>query len=230
MNDYRAAGQELPGQVLAAARKGQERVTRSVRNVTTAAQQLRPQLANLPRPAFSVSALPSPSQLREKAPDFVANLPARLQPMLPNRVQTRLPSPEQLRTSAQEFAGHARSVQRLVADQVRSVATPLAQQAAARLAQVGAPAQAARKAESQGKPGTTTKVSQVTVTGASKPASRPADKPADKPASKPADKPASKPSATSKTTRSGSTAKTSQARTSQPRPGTAKPKTGPADK
>ena len=248
MNDYRAAGQELPGQVLAAARKGQERVSRSVK---TAAQQIRPQLANLSRPTFSVSALPSPAQLREKAPEFVAKLPgrlpARLQPMLPNRLPNRVPSPEQLRTSAQEFAGHARSVQRLVADQVRSVATPLAHQAAARLSQVGGSAPGTSSAKTASKTGTTTRVSQVTVSKASGPT----------------DKPADKPSTTGKSSRSGSTAatgepakpktgpaktgpaktdpaktgpaktdpaKTSPAKTSQPKPGAAKPKTGPADK
>ena len=82
MNDYRAAGQELQSQVLAAARKGQDRVQSTVKTVRAAADQIRPQLANLPTPA----------QLRERAPQFVAKLPTQL--------QTRLPKPEQFRGQA----------------------------------------------------------------------------------------------------------------------------------
>jgi hypothetical protein len=252
MNDYRAAGQELQGQVLAAARKGQERVTKSVKNMTTAAQQIRPQLANLSRPPFNISALPSPAQLREKAPEFVAKLPAKLPPGLQTRLQTRMPNPEQLRTSAQEFADHARSVQRLVADQVRSVATPLAHQAAARLAQVGGPT-TATKAGSEA--GTTTKVRQVTVSKASKPADTPA-KPAAKPSTtsaasakpstasakpsttsaKPSTtsaKPSTtsaKPSTTAKSAKSGSTAADESSKPKTRPSSTAKPKADPADK
>jgi hypothetical protein len=160
MNDYRAAGQELQDQVLAAARKGQQRVAATVKNVTAAAQQIRPQLANLPKPtlnlsALNLSALPGQAQIREKAPALVAKLPNRLPPVL----QTKLPTPDQLKAGASELAGHARSVQRLVVGQVRNVTTPLAHQAAARLAQVGVPAE---KAE------TTTKVSEVTVAKAEK--------------------------------------------------------------
>jgi len=208
MNDNRAAAQELPGQVLAAARKGQERVTKSVKNMTT-----------------NFSSLPTPAQLREKAPDFMAKLPsrlpARLQPKangLANRLPNRLPSPEQLLTSAQEFAGHARSVQRLVAEQVRSVATPLAHQAAARLAQVGTKATAAKAgAES----GTTTKVSGVTVTNRSSEPSTPTKSTKTGATSKPAS-----------TSKPGSTAKpASTAKPTGAKPGsTTKPKTNPADK
>ncbi len=216
MNYNRAAGQELPGQVLAAARKGQERVVKSVRTATAAAQQIRPQLANLPRPTFSLSALPSPAQLRERAPEFVARFPARL----PEQIQTRLPSAEQLRTSAQEFAGHARSVQRLVADQVRNVAAPLAKQAAARLSQVGAP-----QAPATPSTGTTTKVHQVTVTTSGKPADTagPADTAAKADTAPPAGRPASGTAPKARTARADTKAGTAKA-------GTAKPKTGTADK
>ncbi len=152
MNDYRAAGQELQGQVLAAARKGQQRMASTVKNVTAAAQHIRPQLANLPKPTLNLSALPGQAQLREKAPALVAKLPGRL--------QTKLPSPDQLRAGAQELAGHARTVQRRVVDQVRTVATPLAHQAASRLSQLGTPdAKPAPSVNTK----TTTRVSEVTV-------------------------------------------------------------------
>jgi hypothetical protein len=155
MNDYRATGQELQDQVLAVARRSQQRVATTVKNVTAAAQQIRPQLANLPKPTLNLSALPGQTQIRDRASALVAELPNRL----PTRLQTKLPTADQLKAGAQELAGHARSVQRLFADQVRSVTTPLAHQAAERLAQVGAPAQkAAEKAE------TTTSVSHVAVT------------------------------------------------------------------
>jgi hypothetical protein len=162
MNDYRAAAEELHGQFLAVARKGQRRVATTVKNVTAAAQQIRPQLANLPKPTLNLSALPGQTQIRDRASSLVAELPTRL----PTRLQTKLPSADQLKAGAHELAGHARSVQRLfagqvrsvttpLADQVRGVATPLAHQAAERLAQVGVPAQ---------KTETTTKVSHVSVT------------------------------------------------------------------
>jgi hypothetical protein len=152
MNDYRAAGQELQGQVLAAARKGQQRVTSTVKNVTAAAQHIRPQLANLPKPTLNLSALPGQAQLRERAPALVAKLPDRLQP--------KLPTPDQLKAGAQGLAGHARTVQRRVVDQVRTVATPLAHQAASRLSQFGTPgAKPAPSLDTK----TTTRVSEVTV-------------------------------------------------------------------
>jgi hypothetical protein len=230
MNYNRAAGQELPGQVLAAARKGQERVAKSVRTATAAAQQIRPQLANLPRPTFSLSALPNPAQLREKAPEFVARFPARL----PERIQTRLPSPEQLKTSAQELAVHARSVQRLVADQVRNVATPLAKQAAARLSQVGVPQ---APAAPQPSAGTTTKVHQVTVTSADTAGAANTAGPAntgpaaDRPASGTAPKARTAKADTAKAdTAKADTSKPGTAKPNTSKPGTAKPKTGPADK
>jgi hypothetical protein len=152
MNDYRAAGQELQGQVLAAARKGQQRVASTVKNVTAVAQHIRPQLASLPKPTLNLSALPEQAQLREKAPALFAKLPGRL--------QTKLPTADQLKAGAEELVGHARTVQRRVVDQVRTAATPLAHQAAARLSQFGAP-------EAKPAPGikaeTTTRVSEVTV-------------------------------------------------------------------
>jgi hypothetical protein len=208
MNDYRAAGQELQSQVLAAARKGQERMNSTVKTVRAAADQIRPQLANLPKPN-----LPSPAQLRERAPQFVAQLPTQL--------QTRLPKPEQLRAGAEELVGHARSVRRVVVSQVASVAAPLAQQAANRLAQIGEPiskASTAARTSTAGKTGTasksapsskrttaskprtsakpstaastgtTTKVSKVTVSSDSKPAGAANAASSAKPKTKPADK------------------------------------------
>jgi len=210
MNDYRAAGQELQSQVLAAARKGQERVNSTVKTVRAAADQIRPQLANLPKPN-----LPSRAQLRERAPQLVTKLPAQLQTQL----QTRLPKPEQLRASAEELAGHARSVRRVVIGQVASVAAPLAQQAATRLAQISEPpakvstaktstsksstpakSGTASKRSTDSKPrttaksstaassGTTTKVNKVTVTSDSKPEGTAKSASSSKPKTKPADK------------------------------------------
>lgn len=152
MNDYRAAGQELQGQVLAAARKGQQRVATTVKNVTAAAQQIRPQLASLPRPTLNLSALPGQAQLREKAPALVAKLPGNL--------QTKLPTADQLKAGAEGLVGHARTVQRRVVEQVRTAATPLAHQAAERLSQFAAPA---TRPAYQVKAETTTTVSEVTV-------------------------------------------------------------------
>src|SRR5215469_15329625 len=93
MNDYRAAGHELQGQVLAAARKGQQRVASTVKNVTAAAQHIKPQLASLPKPTLNLSALPGQAQLREKAPALIAKLPVGL--------QTKLPTPDQLKAGAE---------------------------------------------------------------------------------------------------------------------------------
>ncbi len=154
MNDYRAARQELQDHVLAAARKGQQRVATTVKNVTAAAQQIRPQLANLPKPTLNISALPGHAQLREKAPALVAKLPVKL--------PAKLPTADQLKAGAAELAGHARSVQHKFVGQVRSVASPIAHQAAARLAPYGVPAPSAE---------TTTRVSHVTVAKAEKPES-----------------------------------------------------------
>jgi hypothetical protein len=205
MNDYRAASQELQGQVLAAARKGQERVTKSVKNVTA---QIRPQLASLPKP---------------KAPELVAKLPAKL-PTLPARLQvpTRLPSPDQLRAGAQELAGHARTVRRMVTGQMMSVATPLAHQAAARLAQVGT------AAEPQAK--TTTRVREVTVAKDEKPAD---PKPATAKTSTAATStPKTSTPKTGSTPKAGSTAKPAAAKTSttSTTSTTRKPKADPAGK
>ncbi len=138
MIDTRAVGQELQDQVLGAARKGRERVTSTVKTVTATAQQIRPQLASLPKPNLTRPTLPTPAQVREKAPALAA----------------KLPKPHQLMSGAQGLAEHARSVQRIVIEQVRTVAAPLAQQAADRLARVAQPAQQ-----------TTTRVRGVQVTG-----------------------------------------------------------------
>lgn len=208
MNDYRAAAQDLQGQVLAAARKGQQRVAITVKNVTAAAQQIRPQLANLPKPTLNISALPGQAQLREKAPALVAKLPTRL----PANLQTKLPTAEQIKAGANELADHARSVQRKVVGQVRSVTTPLAHQAAARLAQVGAPAASTE---------TTTRVSQVTVAKSEK---APAEKAHAEKAH--ADK------APSDKAHTATTAKTSASAKTRTRPTTAatrKPKAKPTD-
>src|SRR5215467_4298410 len=127
MIDTRALGQELQEQVLAAARKGRRRVTTTVRNVTATAQMIRPQLPAMPPITIK---LPSAdqlaqlterqlSQLREKAPGLIA----------------RLPDADDIRASAADFAEQVQSVQRQVADRVRTVASPLAHQAATALAQ-----------------------------------------------------------------------------------------------
>jgi hypothetical protein len=200
MNDYRAAAQDLQGQVLAAARKGQQRVATTVKNVTAAAQQIKPQLANLPKPTLNVSALPGQAQLREKAPALVAKLPTRLPANLP----TKLPTADQIRVGATELAEHARSVQRMVVGQVRSVATPIAHQAAARLAQVGVPVASTE---------TTTRVSQVTV---AKGEQAPTDK-------------APSNGAPSDTAHASANGKGESAK-NRTRPTTAKPKAKPADK
>lgn len=129
MTDTRAKGQELQDQVLAAARKGQQRVASTVKNVTATAQIIRPQLPSMPR--ITNIKLPSAehlaqiaekqfSQLRDKAPGLIA----------------KLPNADYLKAGAQEFAVQVRSVQHQVAgaqrqfvSQVRSAASPLAQQA-----------------------------------------------------------------------------------------------------
>jgi hypothetical protein len=147
--DSRTIGHELQDQVLAAARKGRQRVTSTVRTVTATAQLIRPQLPSLPRPPHGLptpaelrdslfARLPTPDQIREKAKlpasdqirERVAKLPT------PDQIRERapglvamLPTPDQIRSGAHEFAGQVRFVQRLVTDQVRAVAEPLMQQA-----------------------------------------------------------------------------------------------------
>jgi hypothetical protein len=158
MNDYRAARQELQDQVAAVARKGQQRVTSTVKTVTATAQHIRPQLASLPKPTLNISALPGQAQLREMGPALYAKLP--------NSVQTKLPTPDQMKASAQGLADQARAVQRRVLEQVRTAATPIAHQAAERLSQFGAPA---TKPAPSIKSETTTRVSEVTVTKGDKP-------------------------------------------------------------
>ena len=141
MIDTRTVGQELQDQVLGVARKGRERVASTVKTVTATAQHIRPQLQNLPRPNLTRPTLVTPAQLREKAPALIA----------------MLPKPRQLKAGAQEFAGQAQHAARIVLGQVRNVTTPLAHQAAARLAKVGT--QPTRQE-------TTTRVSEVKVTSA----------------------------------------------------------------
>ena len=99
MNDTRAAGQEFQDQVLAAARKGQKRVASTMKTVTATAQLIRPQLNSLP--TMHVAGLPTPSKLREKAPDLLAKLPTpdQLREKAPNLL-TKLPTPHQLRDKA----------------------------------------------------------------------------------------------------------------------------------
>src|SRR5262249_23945644 len=135
MIDTRAMAQELQEQVLAAARKGQKRVTNTVKNVTATAQMIRPQLPRMP--AISTIKLPSAeqlaelrdrqlSQLREKAPGLMAKLPSseqlaelrdrqlsQLREKAPG-LMARLPNAEDLRTGAHDVAGQLRSVQRQV--------------------------------------------------------------------------------------------------------------------
>ncbi|MGI9009374.1 MAG: hypothetical protein ACR2FU_24825 [Streptosporangiaceae bacterium] len=158
MIDTRAVGQELQEQVFAAARKGHRRVTTTMKNVTATAQMIRPQLPALPTIDLAAVKLPTPdqlakrterqlSQLRKTAPGLIARIPnadylARLTEKQIDQLRktapgliARLPSPEHLRTGASELAGQVRSVQRQVTDQVRTVTTPLAEQAAAAFAQ-----------------------------------------------------------------------------------------------
>jgi hypothetical protein len=145
MIDTRIVGQELQDQVLAAARKGQQRVNSTVKQVTATAAMIRPQLPSLPRPTLSglprptlnMPGLPTPAQIREKAPMLTA----------------MLPSTDQLKAGAHELAGQFMSAQRRaeqflavqrkvvdqVVEQVRGVTTPLAHHAAAVFAQVGVP-------------------------------------------------------------------------------------------
>ncbi len=104
MNDVRPAARELQDQVLAAAREGQKRVTRTVRNVTATAQQIRPQLPNLSDVHITVVRLPSPAQLRERAPELIGKLPKadQLRAMAPDLI-SRLPSAGQLRERTPEL-------------------------------------------------------------------------------------------------------------------------------
>jgi hypothetical protein len=132
-------------------------VASTVKNVTAAAQHIKPQLASLPKPTLNLSALPGQAQLREKAPALIAKLPVGL--------QTKLPTPDQLKAGAEGLVDQARTVQRRVVEQMRTAATPLAHQAAARLSQFGAPA---AKPAPAVKPETTTRVSEVTVSKSDK--------------------------------------------------------------
>ena len=63
MIDTRAVGQELQDQVLAAARKGHQRVTNTVKNVTATAQMIRPQLPSMP--TINSIKLPNAEQLAQ---------------------------------------------------------------------------------------------------------------------------------------------------------------------
>src|SRR5215472_4185266 len=151
MIDTRAKGRELQEQVLAAARKGQQRVASTVKNVTATAQMIRPQLPSMPR--ITDIKLPNAehlaqltekqlSQLREKAPGLIAKLPStdqlvdmtekqlgQLREKAPGLV-AKLPNADHLSAGAHEFAGQVRSVQHQVAgaqrqfvSQVRSAAS-----------------------------------------------------------------------------------------------------------
>jgi len=135
MRDTRAVRQEVQEQIVAAARKGQQRVASTVKTVTATAQMIRPQLPSMPRPDLSnlpkpnLSSLPRPAlngaahrvatQLRERTPVIVA----------------KLPNPDLIRSGAAEFAGLLRSDLRQAADRVREAAEPLAKQASEVLAQ-----------------------------------------------------------------------------------------------
>jgi hypothetical protein len=171
MNDARPAGRELQDQVRAAAREGQKRVARTVKNVTATAQQIRPQLPNLSDVHITIVRLPSPAQLREKTPELIGRLPkpGQIRSMtpdlisrLPNASQLRertpefiarlpltqlreqaarlpkLPSTSQIKVGAEEVAIQFRTAQHQFAGQVRDAATPLAKQV---LAQVSAQAE-----------------------------------------------------------------------------------------
>ena len=99
MSDTRSVGQELQDHVLAAARKGQQRVTSAVKNVTATAQLIRPQLPGFP--TVDLGALPTAHELREKAPELIAKLPTpeQLREKAP-AITVKLPSVHELREKA----------------------------------------------------------------------------------------------------------------------------------
>jgi hypothetical protein len=150
MIDTRTVGQELQDQVLAAARKGQQRVNSTVKTITATAALIRPQLPSLPRPTLPKATLPkpnlsglprptlpgfpTPAQIREKAPALAAMLPSPQQ--LRTSAEQLRTGAEQLRTGAFDLAGQVLSMQRKMADQIRSATVPLAKQAASAFAQV----------------------------------------------------------------------------------------------
>ncbi len=106
MTDTRATGQELQDQVLTAARKGRQRVTSTVKTVTATAQQIRPQLPKLPTVHIE---LPTPAELREKAPAFIAKLshPDQLAGQLREKAPAfiaKLQHPDQLADELRERA------------------------------------------------------------------------------------------------------------------------------
>jgi len=158
MSDTRSVGQELQEQVLAAARNGRRRVTTTVRNARATAQMIRPQLPTMPPITIKLPRADQLAQLteaqfnqlREKAPALIAKLPSRerlaelteqqlsqLREKAPGLL-ARLPDADQLRAGATDFAEQVQSVQRQVADRVRTVAGPIAHQATAAFAQVRA--------------------------------------------------------------------------------------------
>ncbi len=177
MIDTRAVGQELQEQVLAVARKGQRRVNATMKNVTATAQMIRPQLPALPTIDLSnvknTVKLPSPdelarrterqlSQLRKSAPALVARIPNaehlakltekqldQLRKTAPGLI-AKLPDREHIKAGAAELADQMRTVQRQVTDQVRTVTTPLAEQAAAAFAQATGATVKTRKATHAG--------------------------------------------------------------------------------
>jgi len=133
MIDTRAAGQELQDQLLAAARKGHRRVTNTVKNVTATAQMIQPQLPSMP--TIKLPYAEQLTQLREKQLTQLALLREKAPGLI-----ARLPSGDDLMAGAHDVAGQVRSVRRQVVSQLRTVATPLAHQAAAAFGQVTASA------------------------------------------------------------------------------------------
>src|SRR5262245_21821006 len=105
MTDTRAAGQEFQDQVLAAARRGRQRVTSTAKTVRATANMIRPQLPSMP--AVHIG-LPTPAQLREKAPAFIAKLPHPDQLRERAAKYGKLPTASDLRASAEDFTGQLR--------------------------------------------------------------------------------------------------------------------------
>jgi hypothetical protein len=151
MKDTRAVRQEVQDQIVAAARKGQQRVASTVKTVTATAQMIRPQLPSLPKPNLSnlpkpdLSKLPKPDLSKLPRPTF-DTLPRptlngtahRVASQLRERtpvIVAKLPSRDLIRSGAAEFAGLLRSDLRQAADRVREAAEPFARQAGEALVQ-----------------------------------------------------------------------------------------------
>jgi len=231
MTDTRSVGQELQEQVLAAARNGRRRVTTTVRNARATAQMIRPQLPTMPPITIKLPRADQLAQLteaqfnqlREKAPALIAKLPSRerlaelteqqlsqLREKAPGLL-ARLPDADQLKSGATDFAEQVQSVQRQVADRLRTVASPIAHQAAAAFAQATAQVK-----------GSGAKASPAAVTANGAATARTAAKRTE---SAEQDKPASKASPTAKdkpATKRQPAAKAKASRTAQRGTGTAK--------